>query len=690
MDFKKNPRTTFKNVAKMTLREARAEAESLREGIEYHNYLYYVKDQPAISDAVFDKLFRRLQELENAFPELQSPTSPTRKVGAPPLDKLTKVKHASPMLSLNSALSEAEAEEFDRFIRRNAGADAVAYVLEPKFDGFSVEVVYRNGIFEYGATRGDGETGEDISENLKTVRPLLLRLQEPKGEKLPGYLAVRGEVIMSKKAFQGLNKERVEKGEVLFSNPRNAAAGIMRQLDSKKVADKPLDIFFYEILKIEGLELETHWQELEKFPRWGLKTDAHNSRCSSFAEIKAYREKLAAGREDFDYEIDGVVIKLDDLRLREKLGTRERSPRWAFAWKFPPKKEVTTLEDIVVQVGRTGMLTPVALLEPVDVGGVTVSRATLHNEDEVRKKDVRPGDKVRVARAGDVIPEIVERIEEPGKKRGKEFSMPKRCPVCKTEVTREGAYYFCPAGLSCPAQLIGHILHYASRNALNIEGLGDQIVRQMVERKMVRDVADLYNLNVDELLKLEGFADKSAQNLYQAIQSARQARLDRFVYALGIRHVGEHVARLLAEEFRSLDSLTRASREDMEKIRGIGTEIAQSVEAFFAQEENRRVLEKILRAGVRVEDMPAPKAGLLLKGKTFVFTGELENYTREEAKEIVASLGGRSSSSVSGATDYIVAGRNPGSKLDEAKKRGVAVIGETEFGKLVGQKRGKK
>ncbi|MDH7513390.1 MAG: NAD-dependent DNA ligase LigA [Clostridiales bacterium] len=687
MDFKKNPRTTFKAVNKMTLKEARAEVEALREGVEYHNYLYYVKVQPAISDAVFDKLFRRLQELEEAFPELESPTSPTRKVGAPPLDRLTKVKHTSPMLSLNSALGEAEAEEFDRFIRRNTGTDAIAYVLEPKFDGFSVEVVYRNGVFEYGATRGDGETGEDISENLKTIRPLLLRLQEPKAEKLPGFLAVRGEVIMSKKAFQKLNKERVERGEAPFANPRNAAAGIMRQLDSKKVADKPLDIFFYEILKVEGMEFETHWQELQKFPQWGLKTDAHNSRCSSFTEIKAYREKLAAGREDFDYEIDGVVIKLDDLRLRERLGTRERSPRWAFAWKFPPKKEVTTLEDIVVQVGRTGMLTPVALLEPVDVGGVTVSRATLHNEDEVRKKDVRPGDKVRVARAGDVIPEVVERIDEPGRRRGKEFSMPKKCPVCGTEVMREGAYYFCPAGLSCPAQLIGHILHYACRNALNIEGLGDQIARQMVEREMVKDVADLYTLTVADILDLEGFAEKSAQNLYQAIQSAKQARLDRFVYALGIRHVGEHVARLLAEEFRSLDRLTRASREDMEKIHGIGTEIAQSVESFFAQEENRRVLEKIVRAGVRVEDMPVRREGLILKGKTFVFTGELENYTREKAKEIVESLGGRASSSVSGATDYVVAGRNPGSKLEEAKKRGVAVIDEAEFSKIIGQKK---
>jgi len=684
MDFKKNPRTDFKSVKQMTLDEARLEVAALREGIEYHNYLYYVKNQPAISDAVFDRLFRRLQELEEAFPGLQSETSPTRKVGAPPLDRLKKVKHVAPMLSLNSALDEEEAEDFDRFIRRNTGSENIAYVLEPKFDGFSVEVIYRNGVFERGATRGDGETGEDISENLKTIRSLLLRLQNQDGPTMPSFLAVRGEVIMSRKAFQKLNKERVEKGETPFANPRNAAAGIMRQLDSKKVADKPLDIFFYDILRVEGRAFSSHWEELQTFPEWGLRTDAHNARCTTLEEIKSYRAKLAAQREELDYEIDGIVIKLDDLRLREKLGTRERSPRWALAWKFPPKKEVTILEEIVVQVGRTGMLTPVALLQPVDVGGVTVSRATLHNEDEVRKKDVRPGDRVRVARAGDVIPEVVERIKEPGKKRGPEFAMPKNCPVCGSAVFREGAYYFCPAGLSCPAQRIGHILHYSSRNALNIEGLGDRIARQLVEREMVRDVADLYRLTVEDLLKLDGFADKSARNLHQAIQAAKRARLDRFLYALGIRHVGEHVARLLAEQFGNLERLSRASREELEAVPGIGPEIAQSVEKFFAEEENRKVLEKILEEGVHLEAMAARKGELPLMGKTFVFTGELEKYTRDEAKEIVESLGGRAAGSVSGSTDYVVAGKNPGSKLEEARKRGIRVIDEAGFEKLVG------
>jgi DNA ligase (NAD+) len=687
MDFKKNPKSVFKPVKKMTEEEARQEVEALREGIEYHNYLYYVKNQPRISDASYDRLFRRLQELEEAFPELQSATSPTRKVGARPVDELKKVRHTAPLLSLNAVLNETEASDFDRFVRRNAGEKKVSFVLEPKFDGFSVEVVYRNGAFDHGATRGDGETGEDISENLKTIGALALRLQNPDKTGLPGFLAVRGEVIMPKKAFQRLNKERIERGETSFANPRNAAAGIMRQLDPKKVADKPLDIFFYDILKVEGKSFSSHWDELNQLPKWGLKVDAHNQRCSSLGEVRSYHDKLARARESLDYEIDGIVVKLDDLRLREKLGTRERSPRWALAWKFPPKKEVTTLEDIVVQVGRTGMLTPVALLQPVDVGGVTVSRATLHNQDEVRKKDVRPGDKVRVARAGDVIPEVVERLLEPGKKRTKPFSMPKKCPVCGTEVFKEGAYYFCPAGLSCHAQLIGHILHYASRDAMDIDGLGDKIVRQLVEKTMIEDIADLYHLSVDDLLKLRGFAGKSAQNLYEAIQSAKRARLDRFLYALGIHHVGQHVARLLAEKFKSLDGLRRAKPADLETTTGIGPEIARSAVKFFSREENRKVLKKILDAGVKVEEMPVRKGAQPLEGKTFAFSGELNGYTRDEARDRVESLGARASSSVSGATNFLVVGKSPGSKLEEARKHGVKVIDEKGFERIIGAKK---
>lgn len=684
MDFKLKPKADFKDISKISKEEAREEIEALREGIEYHNYLYYVINKPAISDSLYDKLFHRLQDLEEAFPEFQSDTSPTQRVGVEPLNKLKKIKHTAPMLSLNAALDEDEARDFYRFVSRNADDLDVDYVVEPKFDGLSVEIVYRDGKFEYGATRGDGETGEDISANIKTIRAVPLILQKPDHEEVPSFLAVRAEVFMPKKGFQKLNKERLEKGEEPFSNPRNAAAGLMRQLDSKNVAGKPLDIYFYDILQVEGKKFSTHWEVLEMLPRWGLKRDELNKKCSGFDEIASYHKDLFQRRDELEYEIDGIVIKVNNLELREKLGTRQRSPRWALAWKFPPREEITILEDIVVQVGRTGMLTPVGLLQPVDVGGVTVSRATLHNEDEVIRKDVRPGDKVRIVRAGDVIPEVMERIKEPGKKRGKKFSMPEECPVCGTRVIREGAYYFCPAGLACRAQLVGHIIHYASRDAMNIEGLGDKIARQLVERNMVKDVADLYNLSKEDLLKLEGFAEKSAQNLYDAIQNARRARLDRFLYSLGIRHVGQHVARVLAEEFRTMERLSRASYEDLLKIHEIGPEIARSVSIFFEKEKNLDVLQRLKNAGIKIEEMPSKEKELPLKGKTFVFTGELEHYTREEAKRLVENLGGRATSSVSSQTDYLVAGARPGGKLDDAKRLEVKIITEDDFRNLIG------
>jgi DNA ligase (NAD+) len=679
MDFKKNPVAKFKNIDRLSKKKAEEEIEALREGIEYHNFLYYVKDQPKISDALYDKLFKRLQDLEEAFPGLQSDTSPTRRVGAPPVDKLRKVGHTAAMLSLNAVLDEKDADDWDDFVRRNLGQKKIVYVVEPKFDGFSVEVVYQDGRFDHGATRGDGETGEDISENLKTIGSLPLHLQ--KGEKVPSFLAVRGEVFMPKKGFQKMNKERIEKGEDPFANPRNAAAGTMRQLDSKNVAGKPLDAFFYDILKIEGKEFSSHWEMLQQFPQWGLKTDPRNKRYSSFGDIKEYHRGLTGERENFDYEIDGIVIKLDDLGQRQKLGTRQRSPRWALAWKFPPKKEITRLEDIVVQVGRTGILTPVALLQPVDVGGVTVSRATLHNEEEVRKKDVRPGDKVRVARAGDVIPEVVERVPEKGRKRGKEFSMPQKCPVCGSKVAREGAYSLCRASLTCPAQQIGRIIHYASRDALDIAGLGGETAKALVQTQRVKDISDLYRLTAGDIQKLEGFAKKSADQLYEAIQGTRKPRLDRFLYSLGIRHVGQRMARLLAQRYGSLEAIRQATREDLEKTPEIGQEIAASVHHFFQQKENQDVLDRIREAGVQVQEMPRPKRRL--EGKTFVLTGSLEKYTRSEAKDLIEAMGGRATSSVSGETDYLVAGENPGSKLDQARKQDVRIIDEKEFEKLV-------
>ena len=681
MDFKKNPNTEFKDLKKLTREEARDEVEALREGIEYHDFLYYVRNQPEISDAVYDKLFHRLQELEQAFPELRSGTSPTQRVGAEPLDELKRVKHAAAMLSLNSALEEKDVKNFHDFIHRHTEGKNVEYVLEPKFDGLSVEVVYEKGCFRYGSTRGNGEVGEDISENLKTIKTLPLHLQ--KTTDIPDFLSLRGEAFMGKNGFQQLNKERIKKGLEPYANPRNSAAGTMRQLDPKKVAGRPLDLFIYEILKAEGNEeFSSHWEVLRRFSKWGLKTDPHSRRATSLKDIKAYHKHLSNQREKLDYEIDGIVIKVDNYELRSKLGVRQRSPRWAYAWKFSPKEEITILEDIVVQVGRTGMLTPVALLQPVDVGGVTVSRATLHNEDEVKEKDVRPGDKVRIARAGDVIPEVLERVQRPNKKRKKPFSMPEECPACGAEIYREKAYYFCPAGLSCPPQLIGRVIHYGSRNAMDIKGLGEETVKDMVRKDLVKGIVDLYKLTVEDLLELEGFAQKSATQLHKAIQETKNPRLDRFLYALGIRHVGRRIAQVLADKYRSLDALRESTLHELENTEEIGPEIARSVTQFFAEKTNRQILKGLEEEGVKIKAMPEKKKTSPCQGKTFVFTGKLKNYTREDAQRRVEDLGGRAPSSVSGETDYVVAGENPGSKLKAARRHRIRILNEEEFEKL--------
>jgi DNA ligase (NAD+) len=681
--YLKNPSTRFKGISKISKQEATEQVALLREAIEYHNYLYYVLNDPAISDNTYDQLFHRLQDLEEAFPELQREDSPTRRVGTSPLHELKKVEHTTPLLSLDSDLDETKIKNFDDFIRRHVKESDIRYVLEPKFDGLSVEVVYRNGTFSYGATRGNGVTGEDISANLKTIGSIPIHLRKNKDS--PQFLAVRGEVFMYRSGFQEMNKKRVQAGENAFANPRNAAAGIVRQLDSRKVAGKPLDIFFYEILAMEGAEMVSHWEVLKKFPEWGLKANSENKTGTSFKDIKKYHRDMAEKRDNLDYEIDGIVIKLDNRNIREQLGTRQRNPRWAMAWKFEPKKEVTILRDIVVQVGRTGMLTPVALLDPVDVGGVTVSRATLHNEDEIRKKDIRPGDQVRVIRAGDVIPEVTERVKRGGGKRGKKFSMPDKCPVCHTEIVKEGAYYFCPAGLSCPAQLKSRIQHYASSEAMDIESLGEKIVDRMVERGVLKCLPDLYRLTKDDINSLEGFAEKSSSKLFQAIQNSREPELDTFLYALGIRHVGQHVARVLAREFKTLDRLRKANYHQLKKVQEIGPEIAESVHDFFEEKVNQKMIDRLLDFGIKVKSVE-DKGRTPLEGLTFVFTGELDNYSRGEATELVEALGGRATSSVSHNTNYLVVGDNPGTKLDEARKMKVEIIHEDEFEKLVKKK----
>ena len=674
----KTPFPDFENSGDMSKKSAKKEIEELRDAIEHHNYLYYIKNSPKISDSKYDELFHRLEELEKEFPDFKSDVSPTQKVGAPPVDELKKKQHSSSMLSLKSSEKEKEIEDFIEDIQKKTDDKEAVFVLEPKFDGLSVEVVFEDGKFSYAATRGDGETGEDISENVKTIGSLPLRLS---GKKSPEKLAVRGEIFMSRKGFSEVNKKRIEKGEDTFANPRNAAAGLVRQLDSKKVAGQPLDIYFYEIIAISENNFKSHWEMLKQFPEWGLKISDDIKKCSGFDDAKKFYENLEKQRDKFDYEIDGMVVKLDNRQMRNELGTRQRNPRWAIAWKFPPKKEITLLREIVLQVGRTGILTPVALLDPVEIGGVTVSRATLHNENEVKEKDVRPGDKVRIIRAGDVIPEVAE-LAEKKKKREKPFKMPDKCPVCETEVVQEGAYTICPAGLSCRAQLIGRIEHFASQSAMNIDELGRKTIEQLVEKELVKELPDLYKLPSEKLEELDGYAEKSAQKLYDSIQNSKKPELHRFLYALGIRHVGEHIARLLAGELGTLGKIKNAGYNALVKIDEIGPEIAESISHFFSTEENRKMLEKMQKSGIEIQEKKSGSK-LLLKDKTIVLTGELESYTREEAKEKIESLGGRATSSVSSNTDYLVEGKEPGSKLDDAKKEGTKIIEEEQFKKLI-------
>jgi len=682
MDFTQNPDTDFVSIDRLDTEQAAAEAKALREGIRHHDFLYYVKNQPTIADAVYDRLFARLLALEETFPSLRSEDSPTRRVGAEPVSELAKVRHTAPMLSLASVLEPRDVQDFLGRVRNQLGSDRPALSLEPKFDGLSVELVFESGHFAGGSTRGDGETGEDISHNLRTIAALPLRLRDP--DAAPRRLAVRAEVFMSRSGFIAVNRDRVQRGQEPFANPRNAAAGLMRQLDPSKVAGRPLDLFCYELLQLRGQESPASQSELlARFAAWGLKTCPLNRQAQGLEAVRAYHAELAEQRDDLDYEIDGIVIKLDDRGLRDRLGVRSRSPRWALAWKFAPRDEVTRLEEITVQVGRTGILTPVALLRPVDVGGVTVSRATLHNAEEVRRKDVRAGDRVRVLRAGDVIPEIAERVPEEDRTRAPVFEMPAQCPVCGTEIIRDGAYHICPAGLSCSAQLIGHIKHYAARDALDIAGLGEQTARQLVEQDLVRDLADLYRLSEQDLAGLDGFAAKSAAQLYRAIQDSRSPPLDRFLYALGIRHVGRRIARVIAGAFAGLDEVREAGRAELEEIGEIGPEIADALVSFFASERNRDVLDKMHEAGVRVQAAPRRAAPRNLQGKTFVFTGRLAHHTRDQAKAAVEARGGRATSSVSGETDYVVIGDAPGAKRDEAERFDVRILDEAGFERLL-------
>ena len=655
----------------------------LKKEIRHHDYLYYVKDRPEISDGEYDRLFRELVELERSHPELVTSDSPTQRVGAPPLDELGKVRHERPMLSLDSLIDQGDVLAFDQRMKRELETDQIEYTVEPKFDGLSVELVYDQGSFVQGSTRGDGTTGEDVTINLRTIRSLPLQLQAI--SHLPAHLVVRGEVYMRLDDFHALNRRMTERGDDAFANPRNAAAGSLRQLDSHITADRPLVVTCYEVMALDGPLPSSHWDELEAMVLWGLPVPSLRRRCKTIADVMSFHRETEQERDNLAYEIDGVVVKVNRRDWQERLGMKSRSPRWAIAYKFAPRKEITVVQDIVVSVGRTGTLTPLALLRPVEVGGVTISRATLHNADEVARKDIRVGDTVKVERAGDVIPAIVERVPVAGESRSAPFTMPNRCPVCGSAVAREGAYFYCTGQAACPAQLKGAIEHFTSKSALNIEGLGKKTVAQLVDQRLVQDLADLYQLNREQLLKLEGFAERSSTLLLEAITRSKTVSLDRFLMGLGIRQVGQHIAKVLAREFGSLDAIMSADRDRLQAIKEIGPEISASLVSYFQESSNRRVIHRLQELGLAIEEIPVARSevSLAFSGKSFVFTGGLAGLSRDEAKTLVERLGATVSSSVSKRTAYVVAGADPGSKLDQARSLGVTILSEDEFLELL-------
>jgi len=658
-------------------------AKRLREAIEYHSYRYYVLDDPEISDAEYDRMMRELEKLEADYHELYDPNSPTQRVGAPPLEEFETVTHTIPMLSLANGQNEIEVREFDQRVKRFLGMDGdITYVTEPKLDGLAVELVYERGNLVVGSTRGDGVNGENITQNLRTIKTIpltLIRKEIP----IPERLEVRGEVYMEIKGFKELNKKREALGEPLFANPRNAAAGSLRQLDPGITARRPLNIFFYGMGEVSGYTFKTHSEFLKTLPLWGLRVNPLTKRCQDIGEAIGYYDEIAGERERLRYEIDGVVIKVDQLDLQSRLGVISRNPRWALAYKFKPKQETTKVVRIIPQVGRTGAITPVAELEPVRVGGIEISRATLHNQDEIDKKDVRIGDTVIVQRAGDVIPEVVKVVESKRIGGERKYRIPDRCPVCGADVVRleNEAVHRC-ISLSCPAQIKGRIKHFASKRAMDIEGLGDKLVAQLVDKGMVKVVSDLYRLSKEDLAGLERMADKSAQNILDAFERSKRKPLAKFIYALGIRHVGEHLSEVLAKELKSLNNFFHVTEDELLAIREVGPELAQSVVRFFTDQRNREVMEKLQEAGLAIV-RPGVDEMAKLQGLTFVFTGALEFFSRDEARDLVESLGGRTALSVSKKVDYVVAGSNPGSKYERARDLGITVLTENQFREMV-------
>ncbi|MEA3485304.1 MAG: NAD-dependent DNA ligase LigA, partial [Candidatus Aerophobetes bacterium] len=624
---------------------------------------------------------RQLKELEEKYPSLRSPTSPTQRVGGEPVEGFPTVEHRIPMLSLDNTYSEEEVREFEARLHRELPGEEFEYVVELKIDGVSISLVYEDGEFVRGSTRGDGRSGDEVTANLKTVGAIPLKLRK----KVPGRIEVRGEVYMRISGFRKVNKEREEAGKSLFANPRNAAAGSLKLLDPKITSRRPLENFIYNLTESTSVRISsTHFESLHLLKEWGFKVNPNVKLCKNIQEVIDWSNTWAKRRESLDYEVDGIVIKINSIPQQMRLGFTSKSPRWAIAYKFPAKQATTKIRDIVVQVGRTGALTPVAILEPTFLAGTTIGRATLHNEDEIRRKDIRIGDTVILEKGGDVIPQVVKVVE--GKRTSKErkFFIPNRCPVCGAKVVRleDEAVARC-IGSSCPAQLKERIAHYARRTAMDIEGLGDKLINQLVEKGLINDVADLYKLDLPTLSSLERMGKKSAQNLLSQIERSKTQPPSRLIFALGIRYVGARGARILSEHFSSMDELSRATQEELEDIPEIGPRTAQSIMLFFREEKNRRLLEKLRKLGIQMGKMEKREKGGSLAGKKFVFTGGLEHYSRDEARELVERLGARAISSVSKKVDYVVAGKGPGSKYEKAKRLGVRILNEEEFQELI-------
>ena len=668
-------------------RDVAREAEDLREKIRHHEYLYYVLDQPEISDAAFDRLMERLKQLEAGHPELQTPDSPTQRVGGAPREGFQQVRHKTPMISLDNAFSFEALGEFDRRVRELTGRSKVDYVAEHKFDGLSLSLLYEKGKLVRGVTRGDGTTGEDVTPNVRTIHSIPLAVDSALLKKagVSGDFEVRGEAIMSRAAFQDLNLQQSEQGGKIFANPRNAAAGAVRMLDPKITASRKLDFFAYYIL-VDGRFAKKRLSEiLPALTTLRFKASEDWKLCHSLEDVQKYIESWDSRREKLEYEIDGIVVKVDEISLQNELGFTAKAPRWAIAYKYPAHQETTVVKEIAVSVGRTGVLTPVAFLEPVQIGGVTVSRSTLHNMDEIERLGLHAGDTVLVERAGEVIPHVLQVVKH-GKEE-KRFRMPDKCPECGTKIHKdeEGVAYRC-VNVSCPARRRESLLHFASRHAMNIDGLGDKIVDQLVEKGLVKDFADLYKLDVDMLADLERMGEKSAQNLVDEIATSKKNSLARLINALGIRFVGERTAQLLAGHFGSMDKLAQASEEDLTGVTEVGPKVAEGILEFFSESANRKLIDRLRAAGVNMKEERAAPKSAKFAGMTFVFTGTLAHRTREDAEALVAAHGGKAGSSVSKKTNYVVVGADPGSKYDKAKTLGVPILDEGQFEKLLSSK----